>query len=246
METLSDILAAINQNQQQILAMRPLAEPELRQLRDYYRIGLTYSSNAIEGNTLTESETKVIVEDGLTIGGKTIREHQEALGHAKAFDAVWAMREQNEITESDLLALHRLFYGAVDSPAAGVYRTIRVFISGSHYPCATPERIAKSVVALFEKASAKREDLHPVSYAAWLHKELVFIHPFIDGNGRIARLLMNLALLQRGYLATLIPPILRHDYYVALEQAHTNEEAFFRFIAGCHLEAQKEYIRLLS
>jgi Fic family protein len=246
METLSDRLSEIDANQRTILALRPLAEPELRQLRDYCRIGLTWSGNAIEGNTLSESETKVVLEDGLTIGGKTVREHQETLGLAKAFDAVWALRDKEAITEEDARALHSVFYGAIDAGAAGVYRTVRVFVSGSHYPCPPPERVPAAMSALFKEAAARRAALHPVCFAAWLRKAFVFIHPFVDGNGRVARLLMNMALFQRGHPATLVPPVLRHEYYAALEQARADEETFFRFIAGCHLEAQRDYLRLLS
>ncbi len=243
---LQHLLSQIDALQAQIIARRPLTSAEAASLRNYYRIGLTWSSNAIEGNTLNESETKVVLEDGLTISGKPLREHLEANGHARALEGVWKMQHNPTITEADACAIHRLFYYAISPDEAGHYRASQVFISGSKFPCPPPPKIAAAITRLFERLPERRAALHPVTFAAWLHKEFVFIHPFIDGNGRVARLLMNLALLQRDYLATLIPPVRRHDYYAALETAHTDDTAFTLFVAECHLEAQRDFLRLFG
>ena len=121
--------------------MRPFPKETLKSLRDYYRVGLTYTSNALEGNSLTESETKVVIEDGLTIGGKPLRDVYEATGHAKAYDHLYSLVKDNPITEEDILELHRLFYAEVDPEHAGSWRQVRVFISGSHRVLPAPEKV---------------------------------------------------------------------------------------------------------
>ena len=111
---------------------RPFPEHVVQQLRDYYRIGLTYTSNAIEGNTLTESETKVVIEDGLTIGGKSIREHSEAIGHARAYDHIYSLLNK-ALSEEDVLYLHRLFFQQIEPENAGKYRQRNVIIIGTDF-----------------------------------------------------------------------------------------------------------------
>ncbi|HVJ48101.1 Fic family protein [Desulfitobacterium sp.] len=224
---------------------RPFEGELLKQLQDYYRIGLTWSSNALEGNTLTESETKVLLEDGLTIGGKPLRYTFEAIGHAKAYDFMFTLLKNRTITENDILTMHQMFYESIESEYAGKYRDLDVFISGSKYPVAEPKRIQTEMDELFKWIEAEREKLHPVVFAAQLHKRFVFIHPFKDGNGRIARLIMNTALIQDGYMLAVIPPILRHEYIQLLEKAHRDDKPFEEFIAERVIESQKEIMRLL-
>lgn len=224
---------------------RPFEGNMLNQIRDYYRIGLTWSTNAIEGNTLTESETKVLLEDGLTIGGKPLRYTFEALGHAKAYDFMFSLLRKRIVTEQDVLTMHQMFYENIESEFAGKYRDIDVFISGSKYPVTKPENIQKEMDGLFQWITGERGKYHPVEFATQLHKRFVFIHPFKDGNGRIARLIMNTALIQDGYLLAVIPPILRHDYIALLEKAHINDQPFVEFIAERVYESEKELLRLL-
>ena len=121
--------------------MRPFPKETLKSLRDYYRVGLTNTSNALEGNSLTESETKVVIEDGLTIGGKPLRDVYEATGHAKAYDHLYSLVKDNPITEEDILELHRLFSAEVDPEHAGSWRQVRVFISGSRRVLPAPEKV---------------------------------------------------------------------------------------------------------
>ncbi|SIO30695.1 Fic family protein [Halodesulfovibrio marinisediminis] len=238
-------LKRIDNLQEEITSLRPLDEDELSQLKEYYRIGLTYSSNALEGNSLTESETKVIIEDGLTIGGKSIKEHMEVLGHSEAFSFIHDIASGNLLSEEDLLKIHSLVYGRIDKDQAGTYREKRIFLSGSKYSFPKPEEVQSLMTDLFSKLPEMKKELHPVVFAAQAHKELVFIHPFVDGNGRVSRLLMNLLLIQAGYLVTIIPPVLRSEYIASLEKAHTNDSDFIKFILRCHIEAQKEYLRLV-
>ena len=131
----------IDQNKARIDALRPMQGNLLKQIRDYYKIGLTWSSNALEGNSLTETETKVLLEDGLTVGGKPIRDYYEATGHAKAYDYIYTLMQGEEIGEAQLKNIHRLFYFLIDEAQAGQYRQERVIISGSKYPVSPPEQI---------------------------------------------------------------------------------------------------------
>lgn len=125
------LLQTAEQLRDRVIALRPFPEETLKSLREYYRIGLTYSSNALEGNSLTESETKVVIEDGLTIEGKPLRDVYEAVGHAHAYDYIYTLVASKPLEESDILELHRLFYEKIDGEKAGHYRTVPVFISGS-------------------------------------------------------------------------------------------------------------------
>jgi len=215
------------------------------QIKEYFRIGLTFSSNAIEGNSLTETETKIVLEDGITIGGKPLRDHFEAVGHSQAYDHLYTLTSVKTITVADVKQLHRLFYLRIDPENAGVYRKVDVIITGSKYNPPLPRELSKKVKQFIAGLEASREKLHPVEAAALAHKDFVFIHPFIDGNGRVARLLMNLVLLQEGYVITLIPPILRVEYINALEKAHSNDRDFVRLIAEMVVETQHDYMRLL-
>jgi len=226
--------------------IRPFEGDMLAQLQAYFRIGLTYSSNALEGNTLTISETKVLLEDGLTVGGKPLRDTYEAIGHAKAYDFMFTLLRKNEITEQDILTMHKLFYHEIDAKQAGKYRTRPVFITGSAHAVCPPADIQKEMTALVKWIKEECKNLHPAQFAAELHLRFIFIHPFIDGNGRVARLLMNTALIQAGYTIAIIPPVLRAEYIRLLERARTDAGPFMEFIVSQVFETQKEIIKLLG
>ena len=226
-------------------AIRPFEGHMLTQLRAYYRIGLTWSSNALEGNSLTEVETKVLLEDGLTVGGKPIRDSFEAIGHAQAYDFMFTLLRNREIIEEHALTMHRMFYKNIDEEYAGRYRDKMVFITGSDHAVCEVEKIAGEMKELYAWANSERGSMHPVEFAAQLHKRFVFIHPFIDGNGRISRLLMNTALIQDGYMMAIIPPVLRQEYVLLLERARRNDRPFMDFIAERVLETEKDVMRLL-
>ena len=234
-----------DENNRLLSAYRPLPPETLKSLREYYRVGLTYTSNALEGNSLTESETKVVIEDGLTIEGKPLRDHYEAVGHAKAYDYVYQITEKEGITEEDIQNLHRLFYQQIDAEKAGHYRNVKVYISGSRYAVAAVSKIPGEMQKLVKWYNDNEKKLHPIELAATLHQRFVFIHPFMDGNGRVARLLMNLALLRNGFTITIIPAILRHEYIYSLETAHTRPEVFTDFIADRVIATQLDLLRLM-
>ncbi|MCR4431366.1 MAG: Fic family protein [Tepidanaerobacteraceae bacterium] len=238
------IYEKIDRYKMSIDEMRPFEGHLLNEIKNYYRIGLTWSSNALEGNTLTLSETKILLEDGLTVGGKPLRDALEALGHAKAYDFMFTLLGSHRITEEDALTMYRMFYIGIDAEEAGKYRDRPVFITGSRYEVCQVEQIGVEMAKLFQWAASERNKYHPVQFAAQLHKRFVFIHPFIDGNGRVARLLMNTALIQDGYMPAIIPPVLRHEYISLLERAH-DDQPFMDFIAERVLESEKEIMRLL-
>ena len=239
-----NIFDEIDKIQKEINSYRPLTPHLRKQIKEYYRIGLTYSSNSLEGNSLTETETKIVLEDGITIGGKPLKDHYEAAGHSESFDLIYKLSKNKEITEKDIKKLHKLFYYRIDKNKAGRYRKVRLFITGSRYPLPMPEKVPSLMKDFIKSFSEKRKKLHPVKSAALAHKEFVFIHPFIDGNGRVARLIMNLILLQEGYNIAIIPPVLRKEYLETLEKAHRANKPFIEFIARVIKETQKDYLRL--
>ena len=157
-----EIFNKINLFQQEIKAMRPLDGELLEQIKDYYRIGLTWTSNALEGNTLTESETKVLLEDGLTVGGKPLRDIFEAVDHARAYDFMFTLMQNRQIDESAVLYMHKLFYQNIEPNYAGKYRALPVIITGSRYPTTAPERLQHEMEQLFEWIKQERDSFHPV------------------------------------------------------------------------------------
>jgi len=140
--------------------------------------------------------------------------------------------------------MHKLIYFRIDEASAGIYRKVRAIITGSKYPLPNPQTLSSKMLAFGKRMAVIKKNYHLVEAAALLHKEFVFIHPFIDGNGRVARLLMNLQLLQEGYPIAIIPPVLKREYIDSLEEAHKNERDFIQFIARMVRETQKDYLRL--
>ena len=244
MNDIRDKLIQCETNQQELWSYRPLSSETLQSLKEYYRVGTTFTSNALEGNSLTESETKVVIEDGLTIEGKPLRDVYEAVGHAKAYDYMYELSREEPFTEEVICNLHKLFYQQLDSERAGQYRKVPVFISGSQYSVSPVSEISKRMKQLVQWYNNNENKLHPVVLAAELHKRFVFIHPFIDGNGRMARLLMNLSLMRNDYNIAIIPAITRVEYISALEQAHKDENVFVSFIADRVIMTQLDILRL--
>jgi Fic family protein len=240
-------IADADKLQQEVNRHRPLKGQALKQLQEYFRVGLTWASNALEGNSLTETETKVVIEDGIAIGGKPVRDHFEAVGHAEAFDYLQKLSRGREIFERDILKLHKLFYYRIDEPNAGRYRKLNIIISGTDFVFPAPSELKKLMAQFAEEIPRLRAKQHPIEFAASLHTRLVTIHPFVDGNGRAARLLMNLALLQEGYPVTIIPPVVRSEYLAAVRESNTgNTEPFLNLLSSMVWESQRDYLRLLQ
>ena len=195
---------------------RPLPEDVTRRLEQQLRLYHTYHSNAIEGNTLTLKETRLVLEQGVTIGGKSLREHLEATDNARAFDWIWAKARSRPRMDHILLQeLHAIVArGTLES--AGRYRTHQVWIGGSSHVPPPPGQIVSLLDQVFEELPRIRE---PPLRSVYLHHRLAFIHPFQDGNGRAARLAANLLLLGAGYPPVVLRVQDRRRYYACLEQA---------------------------
>ena len=204
----------------QIDTFRPLPPALVKNLEEWFLIELTYTSNALEGNTLTRKETAAVVEKGITIGGKSLIEHLEATNHAKALQDIMKLvnSKTTDLTENEILTVHNTILRGIDDENAGHYRSIPVRISGSQVILPNPARVPDHMQN-FAKWLASTQDMHPVELAAEAHYRLVTIHPFTDGNGRTARLLMNLILMQHGYPPALIRKRDRLKYISSLEKA---------------------------
>ena len=215
---------------------RPLDPAQARRLQETFDVEYTYNSNRIEGNTLTLLETHLVVNKGLTIGGKPMRDHTEAINHQEAIDFVRDLATGAEdLTPFNLKQIHAIILRGIDRANAGVYRSLPVSV-GQHIPPA-PMHVQQGMDELFAFYDANKATMHPVELAAGFHEKLVTVHPFIDGNGRTARLVMNLILLRAGYPITVIngDDVPRVAYYDALAEAqasptHDNTR-FQRYIA---------------
>jgi len=214
----------INQKKQLLDSKRPLSPFTLKSLREKLLLEWTYNSNAIEGNTLTLKETKVVLE-GITVGGKTMREHLEVINHRDAILYVEEIVENNEpLTEWQIKNLHQLLLKGIEDEYAGTYRNQQVYISGAEHVPPEPFRLKEKMEELIAWHDGDAQSLHPVERAAMLHVIFVGIHPFIDGNGRTSRLLLNLELIKAGFPPIVIKAERKLAYYDALDKAHTTDE----------------------
>ncbi len=224
---------------------------------DSYRIAqaleleYTFESNRIEGNTLTLKETDLVINEGLTISGKSMREHLEAINHKDAIEYVKHLVEKNTtLNERELLSIHNLILRGIEPQNAGRYRNVQVMIKGSKHLPPAPYLVAKQMEDCFLWFEANKSKLHPVLLAAEMHERVVTVHPFIDGNGRTSRLIMNLILLKHGFVIANIKGDAksRIAYYTALEvaQSEGNKVPFFEFIAETELVALQRYLSVIS
>ncbi|MGZ8243590.1 Fic family protein [Methylomagnum sp.] len=227
---------------------RPLPPALVARLHEDLVLRWTYHSNAIEGNTLTLLETKVVLE-GITIGGKTLREHFEAINHRAAILYVEdIVRGQEPLSEWQVRSIHSLVLKNIDDANAGRYRMLNVTIAGArHVPpdfLVVPEQMA-DFARWYEQEAGR---LHPVERAARVHGDFVKVHPFIDGNGRTSRLLMNLELLKAGFPAAVLPVERRLDYYLALDAAHVDGDygPFLALVGECVAQGFAPYWHALG
>jgi len=243
---LQQLLVDIDAAKARLDALRIDNNPALIHALD---IEYTFESNRIEGNTLTLRETGLVIDKGLTVGGKSMREHLEAINH---YEAVLFLRElvqaKTSLTESLVKQLHGLILRGIDRENAGRYRSLPVLIAGSRHVPPQPWQVSMLMEECFRFYEEQQTQLHPVQLAAEMHERIVTIHPFIDGNGRTSRLVMNLILLQHGYPIAIIPGDTesRLAYYAALETANLdgNKEPFILLIGGVVLAAARRLLEL--
>lgn len=229
-------------------ALRPLPPAAVRNLHDELVLRWTYHSNAIEGNTLTLMETKVVLE-GITVGGKLLREHFEAINHRDAILYVEdVVRRQEALSEWQIRNLHRLVLKQIDDENAGAYRKLNVTIAGARHVPPDMLQVPEQMTALLHWYDHEAASLHPVERAARLHSDFVKIHPFVDGNGRTARLLLNLELLKSGFPPIVLAVEKRLAYYQALDKAHVEGEIsdFLELVADCVRESFVPYWHVLG
>lgn len=246
-----DIIGKINKLKKQLDSLMPISKAQLSNLRNYFRVKYTYDSNRIEGNTLTLQETALVVDKGITIGGKSVQEHLEAINHSEAVEFILDL-VQNKVglTEYVLKQLHGLVLRGIDKNNAGKYRSVNVMISGSAHKPPQPFMLQKFMEDYFYFYELNKASMHPVILAAEMHERLVTIHPFSDGNGRTSRLVMNLVLMQFGYPITNINSERsnRLKYYSALgtAQVKNSKTGFYNFISDSVYQSLTEYVELVK
>jgi Fic family protein/DNA-binding XRE family transcriptional regulator len=245
------IISKINKLKKQLDALRPMPKAQLENLRNYYKIQYTYDSNRIEGNTLTLQETSLVVEKGITISGKSVQEHLEAINHSEAVEFITELvKNKTALTEYILKQLHGLILRGIDKNYAGKYRNVNVMISGSRHKPPQPFMLDKLMEDYFLFYEQNKATMHPVLLAAEMHERLVTIHPFIDGNGRTSRLVMNLILMQHGYPITNISSDRQNRlaYYTSLEAVQVDDDKtkFYDFVCKAVLNALTEYLQLVK
>lgn len=231
----------------QIQSIRPLSSSAVLKLKEQLGIEMTYNSNAIEGNRLTLKETYLVLSEGITIKGKSLKEHLEAKDHYEALNYLYDFIEKDKrhtISEVFIRSIQQLVTKDTNPDYAGSYRTGSVLITGSFHKPPEAGIIPNEMNKLIHWI--QKEKLHPIERAALLHHKLVFIHPFFDGNGRTARLIMNLILMQCGYPLVLILKNDRKRYYDSLTKADKGDcLPFVRFIALAVERSLNMYLKAL-
>ncbi len=219
-------LEEINKLKGWLDSFRPLAPIIVEELKKLYDVKFTYNSNAIEGNTLTQSETELVLSKGITVGGKTLQEHLEVIGHKEAIDYVESLSKQKQtLGEWEIKQIHNLILRKITPEEAGRYRQLDVKAAGTNYLYPAHYLISQLMEDFIDWLNSETaRNLHPVEYATVAHYRFVSIHPFRDGNGRTGRLLMNLLLLRAGYPIVVISNQQRNDYINALAYGQNNND----------------------
>ncbi len=238
----------IDQKKAQLDQLRPFPKGSLKNLQETMALEWTYHSNAIEGNTLTLKETKVALE-GITIGGKSIREHLEVINHSEAIQYLSEIVQQKEsLSEWQIKQIHFIVLKQIDQNNAGVYRKENVLISGAEHKPPDYTLVPDEMQRLMKSYHNKWNLLYSVERASLLHSGFVKIHPFVDGNGRTARLLQNFELIKSGFPPVVFKKEKRLDYYNALDKAHTTGETedFIKLTAECLNHSLDLYLKILQ
>lgn len=246
---MKDLLHIVDQKRKDLDGHRPFPPEFSKNIEEWFRIELTYTSNAIEGNTLTRQETALVVEKGLTVAGKTLVEQLEAVNHAKAWDFIQTLREKSrqETTEQKLLDIHTIILHGIDDENAGCYRRVPVRIAGSTVVMPNPLKVPTLMQDMMTWLHGHLTT-HPATFAADAHLQFVSIHPFVDGNGRVGRLLMDLLLMQAGLPPALIRKEDRLEYIKAIEQSQLGRgsEKYYHVIYTAIIRSMDEMLKMLE
>lgn len=221
---MNNLLQRIQEKKKKLDKLRPLPNIILEKLKHDISLEWTYNSNAIEGNTLTLQETRLVLEEGITIKGKSLREHFEAKNHEKAIAHLESLiQEKSDITEDHILQLHKLVLDGIEEDFAGRYRNAQVRIMGANFIPPAGHKVPELMTEFVQQIINLKQKKNELELAIYIHHRFVWIHPFFDGNGRTARLLMNLWLMQSGYPPAVILKNDRKKYYDALNKANNGD-----------------------
>ncbi|MDR2472698.1 MAG: Fic family protein [Tannerella sp.] len=249
---LKNTLAQADKLKARLQTARPLDVEALAKIKAAFEIEYTFESNKIEGNTLTLQETALVVNEGVTIGGKSMREHLETINHAQAVEFIKEVASNEiDITERTIREIHAIILHGINKEQAGKYRNVPVMIVGSRHTPPQPYLIQPQMEKFIIDYKAMETDgIHPIVIAAFLHDELVKIHPFIDGNGRTSRLLMNLYLLSKGFTITSLKADSEANqaYYTSLEQSHVdnNPLTFRLLVTNAVCQSTEKYLKIFE
>lgn len=244
-----ELLKRIDQKYEIIQSKRPLSKQLVAKLKEQFSLDMTYNSNAIEGNKLTLKETYLVINDGLTVKGKSLKDHLEAKNHHEAIRFLYDLIEHDKkhtVSERLIRSLQQLIIKDIEDDEAGRYRRGTVLISGSSHKPPPPFEVPQLMEKLIAWIKKNERKMHPVELAALAYHKLAHIHPFTDGNGRTARLFMNLLLMQKGYPMVIILKNDRKKYYQALEKADKGKtDDIGKFIAQAVERSMNIYLRAM-
>lgn len=229
-----DIKKRLQNKLKQLNSLRPIPPSAVKKLREKFEVEMTYNSNAIEGNSLTERETFLVLNEGITIKNKPLKDHLEATNHKEALEYLYDLVEhdkKNTVSQHLIKNLHQIITKETEKDWAGRYRNAKVIIGGAKHQPPDAMQIPNLMNELITWISTNQKEMHPIELAAILHHKFVYIHPFFDGNGRTGRLLMNIIIMQAGYPLTVILKNDRKKYYQVLTAADDgNYEPLIQFI----------------
>ena len=239
----------IDRKLKKLNSYRPLPKSALKKIKEQFEIEMTYNSNAIEGNSLTMRETFLVINEGITIKGKSLEDHLEAKNHKEALDYLYDLvskDKKNTFSESLIRSFNQLVMQNIDKEWSGKYRNSEVVITGSNYKPPQAIKIPSLMQELVDWVKKNKKKLHSIELAAILHYKLVAIHPFFDGNGRTARLLMNVILMEKKYPLVIVLKNDRKKYYSVLSKADKgNLKPFVVFIAQAVERSVDIYLKIL-
>lgn len=231
------LLTSIEGKKRALDRLRPFPESIVKKLNEQFTIEWTFNSNAIEGNTLSLQETELVLNRGLTIGNKSLKEHFEVINHKKGIEYLNAfVSKKQELNETFIKELHKIILQNIDDQQAGVYRLTNVRILGAVHIPPNPVKIPSLIMEFLGRYNENKHTMPIPELAAWVHYQFVCIHPFIDGNGRTSRLLMNLVLIQNGFPPAVILNVDRKKYYRVLKQADLDKPNEFLNFIGRSIE----------
>jgi Fic family protein len=246
----NDLQKMLEDRLKQLNKLRPISSTLLLKLKERFQIEMTYNSNGIEGNTLTLKETYWVIQQGITVKGKSLKDHLEAKNHKEALDYLYEMIEQGSshtISEHLIKSLHSLVIQGIDSSIAGQYRKVDVFITGTDHVPPSAIEVPYKMQELVAWARENYKKMTIVDFATLFHHKFVYIHPFQDGNGRVGRLLMNVFLMQYGFPIAIIQKNDRQKYYRVLAEAdYGRYKPLITFVAQAVLRSLNIYLDVLT